>query len=65
MSLALKAALGALMVVVIAALSRTPSFYVAGLVPLFPTLSLPRTRGHLRYVGEWVHGTTEAAHVQR
>ncbi len=40
MSLAAKALVGAAMVVVIALLARTRSFYVAGLVPLFPTFAL-------------------------
>ncbi|HUP09628.1 MAG TPA: GlpM family protein [Caldimonas sp.] len=40
MALALKCLLGALAVLVIALLSRTRSYYVAGLVPLFPTFAL-------------------------
>jgi membrane protein GlpM len=40
LSLALKCLLGALAVLAIALLSRTRSFYVAGLVPLFPTFAL-------------------------
>jgi len=36
----LKSLLGALAVVLIALLSRTKSFYIAGLVPLFPTFAL-------------------------
>jgi membrane protein GlpM len=40
MTLFLKCLLGALAVLVIALLSRTRSFYVAGLVPLFPTFAL-------------------------
>ena len=40
LSLVLKCAMGALAVLVIALLSRTRSFYVAGLVPLFPTFAL-------------------------
>lgn len=39
-SLALKALAGALVVLLIAALSGTRNFYVAGLVPLFPTFTL-------------------------
>jgi len=39
-SLLLKCLLGALAVLLIALLSRTKSFYVAGLVPLFPTFAL-------------------------
>jgi uncharacterized membrane protein (GlpM family) len=40
MDLVWKAALGAVVVLVIAALARTPSYYVAGLAPLFPTFAL-------------------------
>jgi membrane protein GlpM len=40
MSLFLKCLLGAAAVLVIALLSRSKSFYVAGLVPLFPTFAL-------------------------
>ena len=40
MSLILKCLLGAAAVLVIALLSKTRSFYVAGLVPLFPTFAL-------------------------
>jgi len=39
-SLVLKCLFGAAAVVVIALLSRSKSFFLAGLVPLFPTLSL-------------------------
>ena len=39
-ALLLKCLLGAAAVLVIALLSRTRSFYVAGLVPLFPTFAL-------------------------
>lgn len=39
-SLALKCLLGALAVLVIALLSRSRSFFIAGLVPLFPTFAL-------------------------
>ncbi len=39
-SLLLKCGLGALAVLVIALLSKSRSFYVAGLVPLFPTFAL-------------------------
>ncbi len=39
-SLLLKCALGALAVLVIALLSKSKSFYIAGLVPLFPTFAL-------------------------
>ena len=38
LSLALKCVLGALAVLLIALLAKTKSFYIAGLVPLFPTL---------------------------
>ena len=38
--LAFKALLGALVVILIAALSRTKNYYIAGLVPLFPTFTL-------------------------
>ncbi|MPQ69739.1 hypothetical protein GC387_24365 [Pseudomonas sp. MWU12-2323] len=40
MDLLLKAALGALVVVLLAALSKTRNYYIAGLVPLFPTFAL-------------------------
>ena len=39
-SLFLKCALGALAVLVIALLSKSKNFYIAGLVPLFPTFAL-------------------------
>ena len=39
-SLLLKCLLGAVAVLLIALLSRSKSFYVAGLVPLFPTFAL-------------------------
>lgn len=39
-ALALKCALGAVAVLVIALLSKSKSFYIAGLVPLFPTFAL-------------------------
>ena len=39
-SLILKCLLGAAAVLIIALLSRSRSFYVAGLVPLFPTFAL-------------------------
>lgn len=39
-SLALKCLLGAVAVLLIALLSKSKSFYVAGLVPLFPTFAL-------------------------
>jgi membrane protein GlpM len=40
MALALKCLLGALAVLLIALLSKTRNFYIAGLVPLFPTFAL-------------------------
>lgn len=40
MSLLLKSLLGALAVLLIALLSRSRNYYVAGLVPLFPTFAL-------------------------
>ncbi|QXI31630.1 GlpM family protein [Pseudomonas vanderleydeniana] len=36
----LKAALGAVVVLLLAALSKTRNYYIAGLVPLFPTFAL-------------------------
>jgi membrane protein GlpM len=39
-ALALKAAIGALLVIVVAVLSKSKSFYIAGMVPLFPSFSL-------------------------
>lgn len=40
MSLFLKSLLGALAVLIIALLTRSRNFYIAGLVPLFPTFAL-------------------------
>ena len=40
MGLLLKAALGALVVVLIGILSKTKNYYIAGLIPLFPTFAL-------------------------
>ena len=40
MELFLKALAGAAVVILIQALSRTKSFYIAGLAPLFPTFTL-------------------------
>lgn len=40
MDLIFKALLGAAVVVMIAALSKTKNYYIAGLVPLFPTFAL-------------------------
>jgi len=39
-SLFLKALLGAAVVLLVAVLSRTKSFFIAGMVPLFPTFAL-------------------------
>ncbi|WP_198291619.1 GlpM family protein [Pseudomonas asplenii] len=36
----IKAALGAVVVLLLAALSKTRNYYIAGLVPLFPTFAL-------------------------
>jgi membrane protein GlpM len=38
--LILKATLGAAVVVILAALAKTRNYYIAGLVPLFPTFAL-------------------------
>ncbi|MCA7014263.1 GlpM family protein [Dickeya dadantii] len=40
MALLIKAALGALVVVLIGLLAKTRNYYIAGLVPLFPTFAL-------------------------
>lgn len=40
MDLILKACLGAAVVVILAALAKTRNYYIAGLVPLFPTFAL-------------------------
>ena len=40
MDLVFKAALGAAVVVILAALAKTRNYYIAGLVPLFPTFAL-------------------------
>ena len=40
MDLILKASLGAAVVVLLALLSKTRNYYIAGLVPLFPTFAL-------------------------
>ena len=40
MDLVLKAVLGGAIVVIIAALAKTRNYYIAGLVPLFPTFAL-------------------------
>ena len=40
MDLILKAALGAAVVLILAALAKTRNYYIAGLVPLFPTFAL-------------------------
>lgn len=40
MGLVIKAAIGALVVILIGLLSRTKNYYIAGLIPLFPTFAL-------------------------
>jgi len=40
MGLLIKAALGALVVVLIGVLAKTKNYYIAGLIPLFPTFAL-------------------------
>ncbi len=40
MDLILKATLGAAVVVILATLAKTRNYYIAGLVPLFPTFAL-------------------------
>ena len=40
MDLIFKATLGAAMVVILAMLAKTKNYYIAGLVPLFPTFAL-------------------------
>ena len=40
MDLILKAALGAAVVIILAILAKTKYYYIAGLVPLFPTFAL-------------------------
>ncbi len=40
MGLVIKAALGALVVVLIGVLAKTKNYYIAGLIPLFPTFAL-------------------------
>ena len=40
MGLVIKAALGALVVVLIGLLAKTKNYYIAGLIPLFPTFAL-------------------------
>lgn len=39
MGLVIKAALGALVVLLIGVLAKTKNYYIAGLIPLFPTLT--------------------------
>lgn len=51
-SLAFKCLLGALAVLAIALLSRSKSFFIAGLVPLFPTFAL---------IAHYIIGTERAA----
>ena len=43
MDLILKAALGAAVVIILAMLAKTKNYYIAGLVPLFPTFALIAT----------------------
>lgn len=52
LDLAAKAALGAGVVLLVAALSRSSSYYVAGLVPLFPTFGL---------IAHWMVGSQRSA----
>lgn len=40
MGLVIKAAIGALVVVLIGLLAKTKNYYIAGLVPLFPTFAM-------------------------
>ena len=40
MDVILKAALGAAVVIILAMLAKTKNYYIAGLVPLFPTFAL-------------------------
>ncbi|MGK9568450.1 GlpM family protein, partial [Salmonella enterica subsp. enterica] len=40
MDLVFKAALGAAVVLLLAVLAKTKNYYIAGLVPLFPTFAL-------------------------
>ena len=40
MGLVIKAALGALVVLLIGALAKSKNYYIAGLIPLFPTFAL-------------------------
>ena len=40
MSLLIKSLIGALMVLLIGLLARTRNYYIAGLLPLFPTFAL-------------------------
>ncbi|KHH51267.1 GlpM family protein, partial [Escherichia coli] len=40
MGLVIKAALGALVVLLIGVLAKTRNYYIAGLIPLFPTFAL-------------------------
>ena len=40
MGLVIKAALGALVVLLIGILAKTKNYYIAGLIPLFPTFAL-------------------------
>lgn len=40
MALVIKAAIGALVVLLIGVLAKTKNYYIAGLIPLFPTFAL-------------------------
>lgn len=40
MALVIKAAIGALVVILIGLLSKSKNYYIAGLIPLFPTFAL-------------------------
>ncbi len=42
MGLVIKAALGALVVLLIGVLAKTKNYYIAGLIPLFPTFAAYR-----------------------
>lgn len=42
MGLVIKAALGALVVLLIGVLAKTKNYYIAGLIPLFPHLCVNR-----------------------
>lgn len=52
-ALFLKTLLGALAVLLISVLSRSRNYYIAGLVPLFPTFAL---------IAHWIVGSERSAH---